>query len=88
MCFEGEGFTSQNLRFCVNAGRLDFVPNNTVLDTEEAMVRRGLLWGVEYYLRQLPGVLAVESGYTGGTTNNPNLRAGKSGHSGHYEAVG
>src|SRR5580692_6344569 len=35
--FHGEQFTSKNTRHCVNSLSLDFVADNTVLDTEEAI---------------------------------------------------
>jgi peptide methionine sulfoxide reductase MsrA len=28
-------------------------------------------WGVDYYLRRIPGVIKVEVGYTGGVIPNP-----------------
>lgn len=85
--FLGEYLTPKNLRHCVNGASLDFVTSDTVRDSEEAIVAGGCFWGVEYYLKQIPGVLAVESGYTGGHTANPNYQQICTGTSGHYEAV-
>ena len=85
--FTGESFTHKNLRHCVNSASLDFVMDNHVLDTEEAIVAGGCFWGVDYFLRQIPGVLSVESGYTGGHTLDPNYEQVCSGTTGHYEAV-
>ncbi|MFA6301586.1 MAG: bifunctional methionine sulfoxide reductase B/A protein [Legionella sp.] len=85
--FIGEHITTKNLRHCVNSASIDFVADNKVLDTEEAIVAGGCFWGVEFFLKQMPGVLKVESGYTGGIIENPNYDQVCSGHSGHYEAV-
>ena len=85
--FTGEFFTHKNLRHCVNSASLDFVSDNQVLDTEEAIVAGGCFWGVEHYMRQIPGVLQVESGYTGGHTDDPSYNQICQGNTGHYEAV-
>lgn len=85
--FLGEYLTPNNLRHCVNAASLDFVASDTVRDSEEAIVAGGCFWGVEYFLKQIPGVLAVESGYTGGQIANPDYQQICTGASGHYEAV-
>lgn len=85
--FRGEGFTQKNLRHCVNSASLDFVTNDEIEDSEEAIVAGGCFWGVEHYLKQIPGVLFVESGYTGGHLINPNYDQVCQGTSGHYEAV-
>ncbi|CEG59010.1 bifunctional methionine sulfoxide reductase B/A protein [Legionella fallonii] len=85
--FTGEGFTHKNLRHCVNSASLDFVADNQVLDTEEAIVAGGCFWGVEHFLHQIPGVLRVESGYTGGHTLDPSYEQVCRGSTGHYEAV-
>ena len=85
--FTGEWFTHKNLRHCVNSASLDFVTDSQILDSEEAIVAGGCFWGVEHFLRQIPGVLRVESGYTGGHTLDPNYDQICSGKTGHYEAV-
>ncbi len=85
--FQGEHFTAKNYRYCVNGASLDFVNNNTVVDTEEAILAGGCFWGVDYYLRRLPGVLSVEVGYCGGTMPHPTYNDVCTGHTGHYEAV-
>ena len=38
---------------------------------ETATFGAGCFWGVEWVFRQVPGVLEVESGYSGGTTESP-----------------
>lgn len=85
--FQGEYLTAKNLRHCVNAASLDFVVDEQVLDSEEAIVAGGCFWGVEHYLRQIPGVVSVESGYSGGHLLNPSYEQICHGNTGHYEAV-
>ena len=50
----------------VRAGEPD-----AAVKTETAIFAGGCFWGVEYMLSKVPGVLKVESGYIGGTTENP-----------------
>jgi len=85
--FTGEYFTQKNLRHCVNSASIDFVASNLVLDTEEAIVAGGCFWGVDHFLKQIPGVLRVEAGYTGGITTEPSYEQVCQGDTGHYEAV-
>lgn len=85
--FEGEGFTGLNTRHCVNSLSLDFVANLEVVDTREAILAAGCFWGVEYYLKRLPGVLKTEVGYTGGKRDYPSYEQVCSGATGHYEAI-
>ncbi|MGL5742255.1 MAG: bifunctional methionine sulfoxide reductase B/A protein [Legionella sp.] len=85
--FTGEYFTHNNLRHCVNSASIDFVTDDQVLDTEEAIMAGGCFWGVEHFLKQIPGVLRVESGYTGGTVLTPSYEQVCQGNTGHYEAV-
>lgn len=85
--FAGEGFTVQNTRHCVNSLSLDFVADMEVKDTEEAIYAAGCFWGVEHYLKQLPGVLKTEVGYTGGMKKNPTYEEVCSHTTGHVEAI-
>ncbi|RAP37386.1 peptide-methionine (S)-S-oxide reductase [Legionella quinlivanii] len=85
--FTGEHFTHKNLRHCVNSASIDFVESDTVLDTEEAIVAGGCFWGVDHFLKLLPGVLKVEVGYTGGHVANPGYEQVCHGNTGHYEAA-
>lgn len=85
--FTGEYFTQKNLRHCVNSASIDFVANNEVLDTEEAIMAGGCFWGVDHFLKQISGVLKVEVGYTGGAILEPSYEQVCQGSTGHYEAV-
>ncbi len=86
--FEGEGFTAKNTRHCVNSVSIDFVPE--VIGPGNygtALFAGGCFWGVEYFLQKEPGVVAVESGYTGGHVKNPSYRQVSAGNTGHAETV-
>ena len=85
--FKGEKFTPASTRHCVNSLSLDFVADTSVTDTAEAIYAAGCFWGVEYYFRQLPGVLKTEVGYSGGSKKMPSYQDVCSGTSGHYEVI-
>lgn len=53
----------------------------------EAVFAGGCFWCTEAVFRQVAGVSAVESGYTGGTLPNPTYRQVCSGETGHAEAI-
>jgi len=52
-----------------------------------AVFAGGCFWCMEHDMQGIPGVVKVESGYTGGHLKNPTYRDVTSETSGHYEAV-
>ena len=55
--------------------------------TEEAVLAGGCFWCLEHDLETLPGVMEVESGYSGGKSERPTYRQVSAGGSGHQEVV-
>jgi peptide-methionine (S)-S-oxide reductase len=53
----------------------------------ELVLAGGCFWCLEHDLEALPGVLDVESGYSGGHLANPTYRQVSAGGSGHQESV-
>ena len=68
-------------------------PSRTVVAAElqageaVAYFAGGCFWGVEHYMQQLDGVIAVESGYMGGHVDAPSYEQVSSQTSGHLETV-
>jgi peptide methionine sulfoxide reductase msrA/msrB len=59
-----------------------------VNDTSEvATFAGGCFWGMEAILREIPGVIDTEVGYTGGTVADPTYRDITRGDTGHAESV-
>ncbi|MEB3307979.1 MAG: peptide-methionine (S)-S-oxide reductase MsrA [Cyanobacteriota bacterium] len=54
---------------------------------QEAVFAGGCFWCLEHDLETLPGVLSVESGYSGGTLAQPSYRQVSAGGTGHQESV-
>lgn len=82
--FEGEKFTDKDTRHCVNSISMKFIPDSK---SESAIFAGGCFWGVEHLMQQQGGVISVESGYIGGTTDNPTYQDVLSHTTGHAEAV-
>jgi peptide methionine sulfoxide reductase msrA/msrB len=82
--FTGEGFTDKDTRYCVNSISMDFQKRPK---TEDAYFAGGCFWGVEYLMAKAPGVVLAESGYMGGTVQNPAYKQVSGGDTGHLETV-
>jgi len=52
-----------------------------------AVFAGGCFWSMELPFEELPGVLSVTAGYTGGRTKQPTYDEVAAGNSGHYESV-
>jgi peptide methionine sulfoxide reductase msrA/msrB len=84
--FTGEKLTEKDVRHCVNSASLVFIPESKWL-LRRAIFAGGCFWGVEHAFRQMGGVLAVASGYTGGKVQTPSYEQVSTGTTGHAEAV-
>ncbi|WP_297543860.1 peptide-methionine (S)-S-oxide reductase MsrA [Roseovarius sp.] len=56
-------------------------------ERETLVVAGGCFWCVESDFEQVRGVIAAESGFTGGSVENPSYKQVSAGGTGHYEAV-
>jgi len=56
-------------------------------EKQQAVFAGGCFWCMEHDMQAIPGVLKVESGYTGGHLKNPTYEDVTSETSGHYESV-
>ena len=56
-------------------------------DTQQAVFAGGCFWCMESDMQHIPGVISVESGYTGGKEKNPTYRQVAMHMTGHYESV-
>jgi peptide methionine sulfoxide reductase msrA/msrB len=86
--FKGEGFTSKNVRHCVNSVSLNFQKKKTQIPSlKKAYFAGGCFWGVEYYLEKIDGVKEVTSGFMGGHLKNPGYYDVVRKDTGHLETV-
>jgi peptide-methionine (S)-S-oxide reductase len=62
-------------------------PAPKATEVRTAIFAGGCFWCIEADFEKLPGVLAAESGYTGGRTANPSYEQVSAGNTGHTEAI-
>ncbi|MBY0518213.1 MAG: peptide-methionine (S)-S-oxide reductase MsrA [Bacteriovoracaceae bacterium] len=55
--------------------------------TEVATLAGGCFWGMEEIIREIPGVISTQVGYTGGKSKNATYIEVKTGQTGHAESV-
>ena len=61
--------------------------NATNSKKEVAYLAGGCFWGMEEIIRNIPGVLSTQVGYSGGKMSNPSYEIVKNGNSGHAESI-
>jgi peptide methionine sulfoxide reductase msrA/msrB len=59
----------------------------TTSNREEAILAGGCFWGMQEIIREIPGVIETDVGYSGGDLKDPTYEDLKGGKSGHAEAV-
>lgn len=69
------------------AGAQPAKPTDDSTATATAIFAGGCFWCLEADFDKLPGVIATESGYSGGNTPNPTYHQVSAGGTGHAEAV-
>lgn len=79
-------------RYCMNAISLDFVPDTVAVapstsKTETIVLGGGCYWCVEAVYENLKGVQTVQSGFAGGTVENPSYEQVCRGNTGAAEVV-
>lgn len=95
--FRGEKLTNKDTRHCANSLSIKFVPRaqqnayladpKNQLAISSIVLGGGCFWCIEAAMMRIPGVLAAESGYSGGKMQNPTYEAVCSGATGHAEVV-
>ena len=86
--FIGEEFTKKNTRHCVNSISLNFIPGSSqMVKSDTAIFAGGCVWGTQYYMQKIPGVISTEVGYIGGQGDDPTYQEVCSHTTGYAEGV-
>jgi peptide-methionine (S)-S-oxide reductase len=81
------GLLAAAIGFLSSAGAQNRPELLTATSRAEAVFAGGCFWCVEADFDKVEGVISTESGYTGGSSANPNYKAVTYGSEGHLEAV-
>jgi peptide methionine sulfoxide reductase msrA/msrB len=83
------GLLSMSLYIIFTTKKVSIVNAKDVIPMkqEKAIFAGGCFWCIEAALKEIPGVIDVASGYTGGTKARPAYEEVSSGRTGHFEAV-
>jgi len=75
------------MRFLLACLALLLAPLAHAQEKQQAVLAGGCFWCMEADMGYIPGVISVESGYTGGKEKNPTYQQVARHQTGHYEAV-
>ena len=75
------------MRYLIVFFALLFAPLAHAQEKQQAVFAGGCFWCMEHDMQGIPGVLSVESGYTGGKEKNPSYLQVARHQTGHYESV-
>lgn len=75
------------MRYLIVLFALLFAPLAHAQEKQQAVFAGGCFWCMEHDMQGIPGVLSVESGYTGGKEKNPTYLQVARHQTGHYESV-
>ena len=75
------------LVFAAGLAAAALAPAASAAPLQSAVFSGGCFWCMEHDMKAIPGVVSVQSGYTGGTVDHPTYEQVSSETTGHYESV-
>jgi peptide-methionine (S)-S-oxide reductase len=84
--YDGQG-PETAMRYLIALFALLLAPLAHAQEKQQAVFAGGCFWCMEHDMQGIPGVISVESGYTGGKEKNPTYLQVAYHMTGHYEAV-